>query len=133
MALEFHNEPYLDFARDAQAREAQQKAIDSYVPVDCPLVIAGARLSTKASIVSHNPNQPRRIVGRAARASKTQTEKAIRAAYDGFPSWSKTPPGARADILLRAADILRRRRHELNATLILEVGKSWAEADADTA
>src|SRR5579859_469958 len=133
MALEFRNEPYLDFVRDAVAREAQRKAIDSFVPVDCPLVIAGARLNTKASIVSHNPNQPRRIVGRAARASKAQAEKAIRTAYDAFPSWSRTPPGARADVLFRAADILRRRRHELNAVLILEVGKSWPEADADTA
>ncbi|HLY08967.1 MAG TPA: L-glutamate gamma-semialdehyde dehydrogenase [Planctomycetota bacterium] len=133
MALEFRNEPPLDFVRDAQTREAQQKAIDSFVPVDCPLVIAGSRISTKSSIVSHNPNQPRRIVGRAAKASKAQAEKALRAAYDASPSWSKTPPGARADILFRAADVLRRRRHDLNATLILEVGKSWAEADADTA
>ncbi|HVR87309.1 MAG TPA: L-glutamate gamma-semialdehyde dehydrogenase [Planctomycetota bacterium] len=133
MAPEFRNEPYLDFARDVQAREAQQKAIDSFVPVDCPLVIAGARHNTKASIVSHNPNQPRRIVGRAAKASKAQAEKAIRTAHDAFSSWSKTPPGARADILFRTAEVLRRRRHELNATLILEAGKSWGEADADTA
>jgi 1-pyrroline-5-carboxylate dehydrogenase len=133
MPTEFRNEPYLDFARDAQAREAQQKAIEAFVPVDCPLVIGGSRISTKSSIVSHNPNQPRRIVGRAAKASKAQAEKAIRTAYDAFPSWSRTAPGARADVLLRAADILRRRRHELNATMTLEVGKSWAEADADTA
>ena len=130
---DFRNEALLDFGRDAQAREAQQKALDSFVPVDCPLVIAGARLSTKSTIVSHNPNQPSRIVGRAAKASKAQAEKAIRTAYDAFPSWSKTPPAARADLLWRTADILRRRRHELNATMILEVGKSWAEADADTA
>ena len=133
MASDFRNEPVLDFARDGQARDAQKKALDEFVPVDCPLVIAGARLSTKSWIVSHNPNQPRRIVGRAAKASKTQAEKAIRTAYDSFPSWSKTAPGARADILLRAADILRRRRYELNDTMILEVGKSWTEADADTA
>jgi len=133
MALEFRNEPYLDFVGDPQARDAQQKALDSSAPVDCPLVIAGAQISTKSVIVSHNPNQPNRIVGRAAKASKAQAEKAIRSAHDAFPSWSRTPAGTRADILFRAADILRRRRHELNATLILEVGKSWGEADADTA
>jgi 1-pyrroline-5-carboxylate dehydrogenase len=133
MALEFRNEPYLDFARDVDARQAQLKAIEAVVPTDCPLVIGGVRISTKHSIVSHNPCQPSRIIGRAAKASAAQAEKAIRTAHDAFASWSRTPPGARADILFRAAEILRRRRHEMNATMILEVGKTWAEADADTA
>jgi 1-pyrroline-5-carboxylate dehydrogenase len=131
--MEFRNEPILDYTRDVQAREAQQKALDAFVPVDCPLVIGGARLTTKAAIVSHNPCQPRRIVGRAAKASKAQVEKALRTAYDAFASWSKTPPGTRADVLFKAAELMKKRRHELNATLILEAGKSWVEADADTA
>jgi 1-pyrroline-5-carboxylate dehydrogenase len=133
MTLDFRNEPILDFSRDGEAKTALQKAIDAFVPVDCPLVIAGARLTTKASIVSHNPCQPSRIVGRAAKASAAQAEKAIRSAHDAFSSWSRTAPGVRADILLRAAERMRRRRHELNATLVLEVGKTWGEADADTA
>ncbi len=133
MTLDFRNEPILDFSRNPEAKAALQKAIDEFVPVDCPLVIAGARLTTKASIVSHNPCQPGRIVGRAAKASAAQAEKAIRSAHDAFASWSRTAPGVRADMLLRAAEIMRRRRHELNATLVLEVGKTWTEADADTA
>jgi 1-pyrroline-5-carboxylate dehydrogenase len=133
MTIEFRNEPILDFSKNADAKAALQKAIDGFVPVDCPLVIGGARISTKASIVSHNPCQPDRIVGRAAKASPAQAEKAIRTAHDAFASWSRTEPGMRADILVRAAEILRRRRHELNATLVLEVGKTWTEADADTA
>jgi 1-pyrroline-5-carboxylate dehydrogenase len=133
MTIDFRNEPILDFSRNAEAKAALQKAIDDFVPIDCPLVIGGARLSTKASIVSHNPCQPDRIVGRAAKASPAQAEKAIRTAHDAFASWSRTAPGLRADLLLRAADLMRRRRHELNATLVLEVGKTWTEADADTA
>jgi 1-pyrroline-5-carboxylate dehydrogenase len=133
MTLEFRNEPLLDFPRDGDARAALQKAIDDFVPVDCPLVIGGARLSTKAAIVSHNPCDPHRIVGKAAKASPAQAEKAIRTAYDAFDPWSHAAPGERADVLLRAAEVLRKRRHQLNATLVLEVGKTWAEADADTA
>ena len=34
---------------------------------------------------------------------------------------------------MRAAGVLRRRRDEFNALLVLEVGKSWPEADGDTA
>src|SRR5437660_312451 len=104
MTLEFRNEPIIDFTRNAEAKAALQKAIDDSVPVDCPLVIGGARVTTKTSIVSHNPCQPGRIVGRAAKASATQAEKAIRTAHDAFASWSRTPPGTRADVLHRAAD-----------------------------
>ena len=133
MTLEFRNEPILDFSRDDAARAALQKALEGFVPVDCPLVIGGARLATKAAIVSHNPCDPHRIVGKAAKASPAQAEKAIRTAHDAFASWSRTAPGERADILQRAAEIMRKRRHDLNATLVLEVGKTWTEADADTA
>jgi 1-pyrroline-5-carboxylate dehydrogenase len=36
-------------------------------------------------------------------------------------------------VLLRAAARLRRRRLELAATMVLEIGKTWVEADADVA
>ena len=39
----------------------------------------------------------------------------------------------RADILFRAAAIVRRRKHEFSAILVKEAGKPWNEADADTA
>jgi 1-pyrroline-5-carboxylate dehydrogenase len=133
MTLEFRNEPIIDFSRDADARAALQKAIDAFTPADCPLVIGGVRTSTKSSIVSHNPCDPHRIVGRAAKASPAQAEKAMRTAHDAFKVWSRTPAGTRADILFRAAELMRQKRHELNATLVLEVGKTWTEADADTA
>uniref|UniRef100_UPI0035B51E6E L-glutamate gamma-semialdehyde dehydrogenase n=1 Tax=Peribacillus tepidiphilus TaxID=2652445 RepID=UPI0035B51E6E len=40
---------------------------------------------------------------------------------------------SRADILFRAAAIIRRRKHEFSALLTKEAGKPWNEADADTA
>ena len=45
----------------------------------------------------------------------------------------KTPASTRADILFKAAAILRRRRFEFNALMTKEAGKPWIEADADTA
>ena len=50
-----------------------------------------------------------------------------------FVTWARVPGVERARVLLRAAAIMRRRRHELSATMVLEVGKNWVEADADTA
>ncbi len=39
----------------------------------------------------------------------------------------------RAEYLFEAAALIRERRDDFNACLVLEVGKSWIEADADTA
>jgi 1-pyrroline-5-carboxylate dehydrogenase len=133
MDAEFRNEPITDFASNPEARAAQQAALDAFTPVDCPLVIGGRRISTKAKIISHNPCEPSRIIGRASKASKAQADRAIRTAHEAFPFWSKEPPGRRADLLFRAAHLMRQERWHLNAVLILEVGKTWTEADADTA
>jgi len=35
-------------------------------------------------------------------------------------------------MLFRVSEILRARRFEFNAWLVLEVGKNWAEAEAET-
>jgi 1-pyrroline-5-carboxylate dehydrogenase len=130
---EFRNEPLTDFARDDAARRAQEEALAAFRPVDCPLVIAGERVSTRAKILSSNPCAPSRRVGRASRAGRAHAERALRAATEAFPAWSRTPAEERAALLFRAARLLRERRWELNATMILEVAKTWPEADADTA
>ena len=39
----------------------------------------------------------------------------------------------RAAVLFKVAALIRRHRFEINAWMILETGKSWPEADGDTA
>ena len=58
---------------------------------------------------------------------------AIETAVSAFETWKGVTPKKRAEYLFKAAKEMRNRRFELNAIMILEVGKSWAEADADTA
>jgi 1-pyrroline-5-carboxylate dehydrogenase len=50
-----------------------------------------------------------------------------------FHQWQWTPARKRAEYLFKAAKLMRKRRFELNAAEILEVGKTWPEADADVA
>ena len=47
--------------------------------------------------------------------------------------WKTTSAQERADFLLRAAARIRATKDDWNALLVLEVGKPWIEADADTA
>jgi len=53
-------------------------------------------------------------------------------AQDAFSAWRDTDHKLRADVLIRAAALLRARRDELSAIMIKEAGKTWREADADT-
>ena len=57
----------------------------------------------------------------------------MEAAAAAFPAWSRTPPRERWELLLRISSILRERKHEFSAMMVLEESKSWAEADGDTA
>ena len=43
------------------------------------------------------------------------------------------PAAERSAFVLRVASILRRRKHEFSAMMVLEESKAWAEADGDTA
>lgn len=96
-----------------------------------PLVINHAPVVTGRWHDSVNPADPREVVGRVAMASAAEADAAVAAAMKAFDGWRHTPAAERADTLRRAASRLEMRRFELAATMILECGKPWREADAD--
>ena len=65
------------------------------------------------------------------KAGAEHAEKAMASALRAFESWSRVSAGERVSLLLGAAEIVRRRKFEFEAWLTYEVGKNWAEADAD--
>jgi RHH-type proline utilization regulon transcriptional repressor/proline dehydrogenase/delta 1-pyrroline-5-carboxylate dehydrogenase len=82
-------------------------------------------------ISSVNPSQPDQIVGYAAEAGIPEADRAVAAARKAFEKWRWTPFEERCQLLERAAEILERRRFELSALEVFEVGKPWSEADGD--
>lgn len=60
-----------------------------------------------------------------------QARQAVDRAVAAFPAWRDTPPLQRAEILLAAAERLRRQRDALSGVIVRESGKAWREADAD--
>jgi 1-pyrroline-5-carboxylate dehydrogenase len=54
-------------------------------------------------------------------------------AVETFETWKYVAPEVRARYLLRAAELMRQDRYYWNALMVYETGKSWPEADADTA
>jgi RHH-type proline utilization regulon transcriptional repressor/proline dehydrogenase/delta 1-pyrroline-5-carboxylate dehydrogenase len=90
-------------------------------------------VSTAATLDSLNPSHAQEVVGRAGRATVEDARAAVAAARAAFPAWRDTDPQERAQLLFRAADVLRRRRFELSAWEVYECGKQWRESDADVA
>lgn len=94
--------------------------------------IAGRRRELTARFDSRNPSHPDETVGRHGKGSASDAHDAVEAAFAAFPSWARTRPEERAEMLFRCVEILKRRKYEFNAWLVFEAGKSWAEAEADT-
>jgi 1-pyrroline-5-carboxylate dehydrogenase len=129
----FQNEPYTDFstAENRKAMAAALAGVRSQLGREYDLSIAGERLKTGDLLRSVNPSNPREIIGVHHRATADLARRAVDSAYTFFPEWAATPEEERIQFLLRAAEIIRRRKLEFDAWLVLEAGKTWPEADAD--
>ncbi|MEE2895511.1 MAG: proline dehydrogenase family protein [Planctomycetota bacterium] len=97
----FFSESFRDFA-DRDAREAFARAVE-------------------AAVVPAVAND----------GTEQDADRAIDRAHAAFPAWRDTPVRARAAVLVRAAEIMRRRRDELSGIVVKESGKPWREADGD--
>ncbi|RUS48612.1 L-glutamate gamma-semialdehyde dehydrogenase [Cohnella sp. AR92] len=131
----FANEPFVDFKLE-ENRIAMEKAIakaKEALNAEYPLHIGAEKIYTEAKIQSRNPGNLDEVVGYVSKANRELAEKAMQAALAAFETWKKVPAADRAEYLFKAAKRLRERKHEFSATMILESGKNYAEADADTA
>lgn len=126
-------EPLLDWSRKEHRVNFAQalRDIRKSFPVSVPLMIGGKTVTTKTGFQSVNPNDTDEVVGVVSSAGLSEAEAAIEAASSAFPAWRDTPPEIRADYLFKTAAAARKRRYELAALQVFEVGKTWSEADAD--
>jgi len=129
----FKNASSTNFAR-AENREKMIGAI-KYVRGesgrDYPLMIDGKPVTTQSKFQTLNPSKPSEVIGHVCEASTLDVDRAVAAARRAFDAWRTTPAAVRADLCRKTAERLELRRFELAATMVLEVGKPWREADAD--
>jgi 1-pyrroline-5-carboxylate dehydrogenase len=131
----FKNEPVIDFTKP-ENRQAQMEALEQVkreLGQTYPLIIGGKKITGGSTFASVNPSQPDQVIGYFTRATVEQADEAVKAAAAAFETWKHVPAEERAGYLFAAADLLKQRRFYVNAWMIYEVGKSWPEADADTA
>ena len=128
----FANEPLTDFTRP-EARSRMKAAIDDVRrdledgPYRCPIVIDGREVAGAESLDGPLPRAtPRSSSARPRPPAAEQAARAVAAARRAFESWSSTPARDRAEVLLRAAEILRRDRFRAGGDRGLRVRQALA-------
>src|ERR1700691_885172 len=132
---EFANEAFIDFTQP-ENRKAMEDALAQVRGMcgrEYPLTIGGERITTSEKIKSYNPSHPDQVIGVFQKATVEMAKTAVEKSHAAFERWKRVPVEERVACLYRAADILRKRRYELDAWLSYEIGKTWPEADADIA
>src|SRR6266404_2927463 len=100
------DDPEVNAAFDAAIARVESELGRTY-----PLHVAGQTRAGATTIDSLSPSDTRVVVARVA-----------------FPAWSRTPWSQRAQLLDKAADLIRKRRYDLSVWLMHEMGKNRVEA-----
>ncbi|MEO0249397.1 MAG: aldehyde dehydrogenase family protein, partial [candidate division WOR-3 bacterium] len=117
----FQNQPYTDFSlpENAKAMRDAIARVRADAGKEYPLIIGGERITANEKFQSINPSKKDEVLGVFQKGTPELTAKAVETAAKAFESWKRTKPETRAVVLQRAAEIMKRRRHELSATMVL--------------
>jgi 1-pyrroline-5-carboxylate dehydrogenase len=129
----FSNESYLDFTQqvNAEAARAALAKVRSEFGKEYPLLISGEERRSESKLRSLNPSAPQEVVGVHQNGTRQDALDAIERAFEFFPVWAATPIEQRTEMLFELARIIRERKFDFDAWLVVEAGKTWPEAEAD--
>lgn len=94
---------------------------------DLQLYINGEWRKTAGDLPVVNPATEEEI-GRLPHADRGELDDALEAAAAGFEIWRKTAPANRAQVLRKAAALMRERQDEIATAITLEHGKPFSQA-----
>jgi len=131
----FRNEPITDFSKESNVKiqKAALDAVKKKLGATYEIIINGKKIKTEKTFSSINPSDVSQVIANFCKGTKELADLAVESAYKTFQTWRYTSPEERAGYLLKGAAIMKKRRFEINAYMILEAGKNYTEADADTA
>ncbi|MEH7464089.1 L-glutamate gamma-semialdehyde dehydrogenase [Bacillus thuringiensis] len=135
MMTNFKNEPLTNFKSENNIKvfEKELDNVKKQFGNHYKAIIAGALVDTNEQLVSINPSNKNEIIGTVTKANTDTAELAMQTACKYFENWKNTTFKERSRILFKAAALMRKRKHEFSAWLVYESGKTWDEADGDTA
>lgn len=129
----FRNAPLLNFSL-RNNRESFKRAmteVQKTFSTTWPIIIGNEEIRTERLLTSTNPSNTQQVVGKVCVADIAHAQKAVEVARRAHADWDRRPPEERAALLMKLAEVMTKRRNELSALMVHEVGKNWREADAD--
>jgi 1-pyrroline-5-carboxylate dehydrogenase len=130
------NEPVLSYAPGSPEKIALKKAILNLksLTMDIPMYINGKEERTGNKVAIHPPHEIKHTLGHFHVGTKKHVDMAIDSALNARISWSNMNWESRANIFLKAADLLATKyRFEMNAATMLGQSKNAYQAEIDAA
>jgi 1-pyrroline-5-carboxylate dehydrogenase len=130
------NEPVRDYAPGSPERASIQRRLAemSAERVEIPLVIGGTDILTGTTKPAVAPHAKDHVLADIHQGGPEHVTQAIEAAAAAWPDWSRRPREERAEIFLRAADLLAGSwRDTLLAATMLGQSKTVQQAEIDAA
>src|SRR6478736_9030921 len=111
----------------AAAKAAQTRAIPTV-----KLLINGQFVESKAKAWRDVVNPAtQEVLARVPMCDAAEVGEAVKAAAEAFKTWRHTPIAARARVMLKLQELIRRDMKKLAAVLTAEQGKTLPDAEGD--
>lgn len=130
------NEPVLDYAPGSNERETLQKTLKELKgqQMDIPMYIGGDEVRTGKKTAIHPPHEIAHTLAHFHAGNETHVKQAIDAALAAKESWAAMSWENRANIFLKAADLISGKyRSYMNGTTMLGQSKNAYQAEIDSA
>jgi 1-pyrroline-5-carboxylate dehydrogenase len=130
------NEPVLHFATGSSERVSVKNALKELksCKIDVPMFIGADEVRTGNKIAMNPPHEKNHVLGYFHAGNETHIKKAISAALKAKEKWAKTSWENRANIFLKAAELLATKyRPHILATTMLGQSKNVYQAEIDAA
>jgi 1-pyrroline-5-carboxylate dehydrogenase len=130
------NEPVLSYAPGTPERARLKEVLAELkaTQVDVPMYIGGEEVRTGKTVTMHPPHERAHTLGVFHAGDASHVEKAIECALSAREAWSNMSWESRANIFLRAADLIATKyRPYMNGTTMLGQSKNAFQAEIDAA
>ena len=131
-----HNEPVLNYAPGSSERELLKSVLQELKSkkVDVPMYIGGEEIRTGNKVEMRPPHEKNHVLGLFHQGDASHVKKAINAALKAKDKWASASWENRANIFLKAADLLATKyRPYICATTMLGQSKNVYQAEIDAA
>lgn len=130
------NEPVLTYAPGTPERKRLKEVLAELKgqTIDVPMYIGGEEVRTGKKLAMHPPHETSHTLGHFHAGDESHVHKAIEAALAAKESWAAMSWENRANIFLKAADLIATKyRPYMNGTTMLGQSKNAFQAEIDSA